>query len=487
MVRKGEVGSPASTRSSVEQPACISAMSENETVAQKIARFICDLEYRQIPDQAIHRCKELLLDQLGCQLIGSTMPWNQPVYRFVKEHKPGGPARIVMYGDRAPLDDAVLVNGTFAQGCELDDYYDQGGGHPGAASVPVILALAQQSRVSGRELITAMVAGYEVGWRVGRALLPELMRRGYHAQSVVGVFIAAAAAAKILRLAPGQAAHALAIAGSHASGTMEYDQSGGEVKRLHNGMACCAGLRSALLAQSGLTGPPTIFEGERGILKVMSGARNVEPLVKGLHAGSEDLALYHSALKRFPVNASQHAPIELLENLIRQYQFEPKQVAKIEVGVNEGILLHSGSIYQPKEVIEAQFSLRFSLALRLTQGNNDLKHYLDPAMWSNAAMLDIGRKIELAADPTSIGDRRFACQMKIILTDGRAISSSLAAPKGGFKNPLTSDEVREKFFSLGANALARPQLDEIVKRVTVIDAPDDIAPLADLMSGRNPA
>lgn len=459
-------------------------MSREETVAQKVARFICDLDYRRVPTRAVQRCKDLLLDQLGCQLIGATMPWNQAVYRFVKENKQDGPARIVLYGDHAPLDDAVLVNGTFAQGCELDDYYDQGGGHPGAASVPVILALAQQKRVSGRELITAVVAGYEVGWRVGRALLPELMRRGYHSQSAIGVFISVAAAGRILRLDARQLTHALAIAGSHAGGTMEFDQSGGEVKRLHNGMVCCAGLRSAMLAQAGLTGPPTIFEGERGILKVMSGACKVAPIVQGLHAGSEDLALYHAAIKRFPVNASQHAPIELLDNLIRQHKVKPSQVSKIEAGVNEGILLHGGTIYRPKEAVEAQFSLRFSLALRLIQGNNDLKHYVDPSTWSNAEILDVGKKIELLADPTAIGERRFACQMKIYLADGRVAEGSLAAPKGGFKNPLSPDELREKFFSLGAYALPRPQLDEIVERVGAIEKQDDIAPLAERLSRR---
>ena len=116
--------------------------------------------------------------------------------------------------------------------------------------------------------------------------------------------VAAATAGKILRLDLEQLTHALAIAGSHAGGTMEYDQSGGEVKRLHNGMACCGGLRSALLAEIGLTGPPTIFEGERGILKVMSGACDIDPIVKDLQTGSENLALYHAAMKRFPVNAS---------------------------------------------------------------------------------------------------------------------------------------------------------------------------------------
>jgi len=449
-------------------------MNAGQTAAQKLAGFICDLDYRHIPVDAVARCRDLLLDQLGCQLIGATMPWNQPVYRFVKDNKSSGPAQIVKYGDHVPIDDAVLVNGTFAQGCELDDYYDQGGGHPGAATVPVILALAQKQRVTGEELITAMVAGYEVGWRIGRALLPELMRRGYHAQSTVGVFIAAAAAGKILRLNPAQMTHALAIAGSHAGGTMEYDQSGGEVKRLHNGMACCGGLRSALLAQIGLTGPPTIFEGERGILRVMSGGCNVEPIVEDLQAGNGNLALYHAAMKRFPVNASQHSPIELLDSLVRKNNIEPARVAKIEVGVNEGILLHGGTIYQPKEVIEAQFSLRFSLALRLLTGDNDLRQYLDPVMWNDSAMLKIGKKIELFGDPTAVGQRRFACQMKIYLTAGGEFSDSLAAPKGGYKNPLTPDELREKFYRLGKSALGEEKLDAIAAGVERVESAADI-------------
>jgi 2-methylcitrate dehydratase PrpD len=455
---------------------------ERQTAAEKLAGFICDLDYPHIPVAAVALCRDLLLDQLGCQLIGAGMQWNQPVYRLVKETKSGGPARIVKYGDRVPLDDAVLVNGTFAQGCELDDYYDQGGGHPGAASVPVIFALAQQQRVSGAELIIAMVAAYEIGWRIGRALLPELMRRGYHAQSVVGVFIAAAAAGKLLKLNPAQMTHALAIAGSHAGGTMEYDQSGGEVKRLHNGMACCGGVRSALLAQMGLTGPPTIFEGERGILKVMSGGCNIEPIVNDLSPGSSAFAVYHAAMKRFPVNASQHSPIELLDRLVRTNNIEPGQIARVEVGVNEGILLHGGTIYRPKQVIEAQFSLRFSLALRLCRGNNDLQHYLDPAMWNDASMLELGKKIALYSDSTAVGPKRFACQMKIHLSDGRVVEGAVAAPKGTYGNPLSADELREKFFRLGAHALPTERLNEIADRVAVIETQDDIAPLAELLS-----
>jgi 2-methylcitrate dehydratase PrpD len=214
----------------------------------------------------------------------------------------------------------------------------------------------------------------------------------------------------------------------------------------------------------------------------MSGGCDVEPIVKDLQPGSGSLALYHAAMKRFPVNASQHSPIELLDNLVRANNIEPRQVVKIEVSLNEGVLLHGGTIYQPKEVIEAQFSLRFSLALRLLQGNNDLRHYLDSALWSDSAMLEVGKKIDLFADPTAVGQRRFACQMKIQLTDKREVSGSLAAPKGGYNNPLTPDELHQKFYRLGRSALNEEKLGAIVAGVERIESADDIGAILSPMT-----
>jgi 2-methylcitrate dehydratase PrpD len=453
-------------------------MRSTQTVAQTLACFLCELKYEQLPSEIILRQKALLLDQLGCQLLGSTLSWNGPVYNFVRDNKSGGPATIVNYGDKAAVDDAVLVNGTFGQGCELDDYYDQGGGHPGAASVPVALALSEKYPVTGKEFLAALAAGYEIGWRVGRALLPELMRRGYHAQGVVGVFIAAATAAKLLRFNPEKMTHALAIAGSHASGTMEYDQSGGEVKRMHNGMACSAGVRSAMVAALGLTGPPTIFEGERGILKVFSGACHTEPLLSSL---GSDLAVLHAAIKRFPVNASQHSPIELLESLIKKYEVNFEDVKSIEVGVNEGIILHGGTIFEPTEVIEAQFSLRFSLALRLLKRSNDFQFYLDSKLWSDPAILAVGKKITFVADPSAHKERRFACRMKIILSDGRVVEDDLSSPKGTTRNPLSKEELTEKFFTMSSAVLPDENLNRIFEKVDNIEAENDMSTLATLL------
>jgi 2-methylcitrate dehydratase PrpD len=187
-------------------------------------------------------------------------------------------------------------------------------------------------------------------------------------------------------------------------------------------------------------------------------------------------------MKRFPVNASQHAPIELLDNLVREHGIDPRQVAKIKVEVNEGILLHGGTIYQPKEVIEAQFSLRFSLALRLLKGNNDLQHYLDAAMWSDPALLEIGKKIELLADPTAIGPRRFACGMSIQLSDGSEARGALAAPKGSYKNPLTAGELQDKFYRLGRTVLDDERLRSIAALVERIEKAQSVAALSSLMT-----
>jgi len=454
-------------------------MIANPTVAERLAAFIGALDCTDLPADVIRYSKALLLDQLGCQLLGSTVEWNQSARRFIAENKTGGPVAIVTFGKKVPLDDAVFVNGTFAQGCELDDYYDQGGGHPGAATVPVGLALSQRERVDGKQFVAAMAAGYEIGWRIGRALLPEMMRRGYHAQGVVGVFIAAAMAGKLLRLDVGKMTHALAIAGSHASGTMEYDQSGGEVKRVHNGIACAGGVRSALLAAAGLTGPPTIFEGERGILKVFSGVCNTAPIVDGL---GSDSAVLHAAIKQFPVNASQHSPIELLDRLMNEHWFGAQEVERIEADVNEAVTLHSGTIYEPTEVIEAQFSLRFSLAIRLLKGGNDLRFYLDSELWRDPEVLALGKKISLHADPTAQKEKRFACRMKIFLAGGDVIEGYLPAPKGSFQNPLSEDQVREKFIRLGSAALPRERLDRIIEKVDSIEAEENVSTLALLLS-----
>ena len=454
-------------------------MSSAETVAQKLGMFVSRLKYEDLPAEVVDRTKDLLLDQLGCQLLGSKVEWNKPVYEFVKENNSGGSASIVNHGDRVPVDDAVFVNGTFGQGCELDDHYDRGGGHPGAASIPVAMALGEWKRVDGKTFISAIAAGYEIGWRVGQGLLPQMQRRGFHSQSVIGVFAAAGAAGRILELNPNQMTNTFAIAGSHAGGTMEFDQSGGEVKRMHAGLACSGGIRSAILAGLGLTGPPTIFEGEKGILRAFGGECNAEPMTERL--GSQ-FAVMHASIKSFPVIAGQHSPIQLLSTLVEENRIRAEQVQRIEVGLNELLLMHVDAIHEPRQVIEAQLSLRFSLAIRLLKRSNDLRLYMDPTLWSAPEILDMGRKIHLYTDPVAKdGEQKFACNMRIALSDGRVIEGYLPYHKGTPRNPLSREEVCKKFLMLGDGVLPKETLDSIINKIEHIDRAEDISSLSHLM------
>jgi 2-methylcitrate dehydratase PrpD len=454
-------------------------MSSDETVAQKLGKFVSQLKYEELSGDVINRTKDLVLDQLGCQLLGSTVEWNQPVYKFIKENKPGGSSSIVNHGDRVPVDDAVFVNATYGQGCELDDHYDRGGGHPGAASIPVAMSLGELKHIDGKTFMSAIAAGYEIGWRAVLGLLPQMHRRGFHSQSTIGVFVAAASAGKVLQLDPGQMTNTLAIAGSHAGGTMEFDQSGGEVKRMHAGLACSGGVRSAMLAVLGLTGPPTIFEGKRGVLRSFGGECNPEPMTKDL--GSL-FGVMHAAIKSFPVIAGQHSPIQLLSKLIDENGIQPGEVKKIEVGANEVFLMHVDTIYEPKQVIEAQVSLRFSLAIRVLKRSNDLRLYMDPRVWRDPEVLEMERKIHFYSDPAAKdGEHKFLCNMKITLLDGRVLEGSVPYHKGTPKNPLSREEVQQKFLSLGDGILPKSTLDNILDKVENLDREEDISKLNHLM------
>ena len=167
---------------------------------------------------------------------------------------------------------------------------------------------------------------------------------------------------------------------------------------------------------------------------------------------------------------------------LQKHKLRAGGIEKIEVGVNEGVLLHGGTIYEPKEVIEAQFSLRFSLALRLLKRRNDLECYLDPKIWREPEILEMGKKIVLYADPTATGERRFACTMKITLSGGNIIEGNISSPKGASRNPLSTQEIRNKFFRLGTKILPDSKSNAIIDKMERLETEKNIAAIMPLMT-----
>ncbi|TMA95716.1 MAG: MmgE/PrpD family protein [Deltaproteobacteria bacterium] len=447
--------------------------TDTPTVAERLAEHIASLDYSNLPPAVIDRTKDALLDQLGCQLVGSTLGHCGVFYDFINGFAGQPEATVVNRDLKTWAHDAAFVNATFGHACEIDDHIDTGGGHPGAYSTAVSLALAEKNRANGQSVIAAIVAGYETAWRLGRTLSPASTSSGWHSQSTIGAFASTAVAAKLLNLNAAQLAHAFAIAGSQASGTGEYGMSGGEVKRMHSGLAARAGIQSAMLAKGGLTGPLTIFEGKYGMLRMLARKDDPTPMIEGF---GEDFGVMHVEFKYHPVNISIQSPINLLTDLVESHDIKPADVERIDVGCRtEHSLTHVGAIYEPKDVLGAQFSMPFSLAIRVAKRSNDLKLYTDPSVWRDPEVLRLAHRVYLHFDPRLAAHKRpgeahgYGCHIKVSLTDGRVFEKEEEYQKGNPKKPLSPAESSDKFRRLASSAFSPNRIEKLISAVRRVE------------------
>lgn len=454
------------------------------TVAQRLSDHLVALDYRALSSDVVAKAKDSVLDQLGCQLIGSTMSWNTAIHEVVRGFAGREEATVVNHGSRTSAHDAAFVNAAFGQGCELDDgLRDSRGrtcGHPGAMTVPVALALGESRHLSGERAIAAIVAGYETAFRLGQAM-PGAFERGWHNQSLIGPFASAAVAARLLDLDGTRTAHALAIAGSHASGTMEYDQTGGEVKRMHAGLAVRAGIQSAMFAKAGLTGPLSIFEGKRGIFHCFGGDDDLGAADAMVDGFGKDFGVLRAGHKTLPVAATIQSPILLFAEIVRDNGVTADDVERIDVGLALNGLMHGAAIQTPRDTIGAQFSLAFSLAIRLLKGSNDLRLYADPALWRDPEVARIAETVHAHADARFSGDKDRGSHVKVTLTDGRCFERMEEYAKGVPGNPLTHDELVDKFRRLAASVLSPDRAEEVLHSVARLDQLDDVGTLVALL------
>jgi 2-methylcitrate dehydratase PrpD len=455
-------------------------MVETE-VTKKLAEHVSKVRFEDIPADAIEKAKDCLLDQVGVELLGSTLEWNKIALHYVAEMGGRAESTIVNHGTQVPALDAAFVNATFGQGCELDDLGFGDGGHLSTATVPVGLALAEKEPVSGRELLSSIVVGSDVMYRLLAAVRHSSGKRGFHSHGIGGPFGAMVVAARLLKLSEKQTLNAFGIAGSHSAGTMEYDQSGGEVKRFHAGIAARSGMQSALLARLGLTGPTTIIEGKRGFCRVFADECDMDVITADL---GESYKIMNVWFKIFPAVATVQGPIDVLATMMDEHGFSAADVEEVRVDIAETSLAHGGTIYEPKDVASAQFSLPFSLALRLLKHDNDLSLYMDSALWSDPQVLALGRKIKSYADPDAKGELNYNTTMEITLTGGRTFKQCQKYPPGTPLNPLSRVELRAKFRRLAGAVLVDHQIARIIETIEGLDHLDRAADLVPLLSPR---
>jgi 2-methylcitrate dehydratase PrpD len=366
--------------------------------------------------------------------------------REVVQHEGGnGVASLWGSGARTSLTNAVLVNSTAGHAFEMDDIHKESIVHPNSLAVPVALALAEADpALSGRDIVTALALGYEVGLRIGNAATTALFLNGFHPQGTTGAFVAAATAGRLLGLDAARMQHALGIAGSTGAGLMAA-QEGAMVKRLHAGRAAQSGMLAALLAKRGFTGISDVVEASYGgFLSSFARTPNVARLMEGLGA---DWEAGKVGFKMYPNVTSIHAALDALRAVLVEEDILAPRIAEIRVGCGHMTFVHTAWDYRPVGTTAAQMNMSYGLSVMAQRRNVSAGDYSDGAI-ADPDILAFMPRIRIAVDPEIEGKGpafRHAARIAVRTTDGKTFSRDVWHRRGSPENPVSRREVEEKF------------------------------------------
>jgi 2-methylcitrate dehydratase PrpD len=416
-----------------------------ETV--KLAEYAAALRYEDLSPSAVAAAKDCIIDTIAACICGAALPWSRIVIDYAERTGPGGTSRILGRGSAVQAPAAALANGALAHAFELDALTRPGAGaHPGATVLPPALAVAQQQdSISGKALIAAFVAGNEVMIRIGRATGHTNEARGFHAPGTTGPFGAAVACGHLLGLDGATMANAIGIAGSLAGGLLEFARGdGGMVKRLHLGRASEAGVLAASLAAAGFEGPKTVLEGQFGFLRVFCTEFDESQLTRGLR---DDFVTLSTVLKRYPVHATAHAAVRAVCDLQAEHGFAGEAVEAVTVTGNRR-MIERHAILEPADLMLAQYSIPFCVALALFREARDPESYDESAL-ADPRLRALCRRVRLVPEAAD-GHGAMGSTVTVTLADGRHFERHEAS------GLLEAGELEDKFTRLTRGALGEP-------------------------------
>ncbi|HTV27248.1 MAG TPA: MmgE/PrpD family protein [Xanthobacteraceae bacterium] len=452
---------------------------------RRIAEFVSGLTYEEIPAEVRERIKLLILDSLGCAIYGANLEWCRILRGTLEKLDATRTASIWGTNARLSSDHAALLNGTQVQGFELDDVHRKAVLHVGAVTLPALIAVAEShAQLSGRDFLTAAVSGYEIGPRVGLCMGPEHIGQGWHSGATVGIFSAAAGAARALSLDADKTVHALGIAGTQSSGLMAA-QYGAMVKRMHAGRAAQSGLYGALLAKDGFTGIADVFEAPYGgFCTTFSRSQdrfNLNELSAGLGQRFETMGI---ALKFYSCVGSNHTTLDALRDIRKRRPFALDEIDSIIVHGSQVTVDHVGWPYKPEGLTAAQLNLPFCIATLLIEGDVFVDEFM-PECVDDAVRIELSRKVVVVHDPaiTALGaGARHKVRVEVHFRDGAVERETREAPRGSERSFASADEIAAKFRKLTKATISSKQQDALIEAVLVLDKLPDSRTLIERLS-----
>ncbi|MCL4459248.1 MAG: MmgE/PrpD family protein [Chloroflexi bacterium] len=447
------------------------------TLSQQLAAALCGLSPDNIPAAVLHAAKRVLLDALGAGLAGCSTPEVEALVRAAQSWQGNGAVTVWGRPERLAAPHAALVNGTAVHAREIDDF--GGCGHSGAVVIPAVLAAAELSHPTGLDLLVAIVAGYEAAARVvdlvgGYAAHNAV---GWHSTGTCGVFGAAAGASRILGLSLEQTAHALGLAGSYTGGIWSFIADGAMSKRLHAGKAAEAGIVAAYLAREGLTGPSHIFENDWGSFTSLYGGERAMPDALLCDLGKEFLIL-RSGFKPYACCRACHSSLDAVLQLRQLHNLSVSQIRHVVIHSSEQTARQVGK-QDVKNVLDAQMSLPYSVAMALSVGRADLEHFQAPYL-DDSTIRDLASRVAVVAESARPLDSQPT--VEVYLIDGRVFSATVEHAKGELSNPMSDEELETKFLSLAGMRVHRERTERLQDLVWNLDRHASSAGLISLLA-----
>lgn len=474
---------PDTTHLEIGQP------TDPNGVTGSLATWIASLRYEDIPDEVRERSRHLVLDGLVCALVGARLPWSERAVEAVLALEGRGDVPVLGWGRTTSAPAACLLNGTFIQGFELDDYHVKAPLHSNSLVLPsAVSTIAKLGRpVSGRELLTALIAGYEVGPRVGLALHgAEMLSRGWHSGAVFGTHASAATSAWLRRLDAAQVEDALGLAGTQSAGLMaaQYEAMS---KRMHHGFSSRNGWYAAGLAEAGYTGIKRVYERSYGgFLATFGEGHDPRAELITAHLGDE-WTLLDTAVKAYASMAATHAPIDCaLEARSRGIAVD--DIASIDVEVSHAAYHHGWwEPERPLETIGAQMNIGYTVAVALLDGQVLAEQFTRDRI-DSGDVWELRQRISVHhCEGFDQPQDRFRTRMYLMLRDSSSVTIDVDGPLGGATRPLSNSDIVTKARRLAASIGIADRWQRIESLVLDVESMTDVSVLVDELAADVPA
>jgi len=441
------------------------------TITQQLAEYVFRTSYEDIPREVLRYSKLCILDWLGVTLGGSKEEVGSILLDFVREMGGERQSTILGKGIRTNVLFAALVNGSMSHTLDFDDTHFGSSLHPSVCLAPAVVAVGEYKKISGKDLLAAFTLGFEVATRIGAAAGMSLFYHGWHATATVGRFGAVAGTAKILKLYPDEIVNAFGIAGTQVAGLRQV--FGTMCKPFHAGKSAMDGLLSAFLARKGFDSSDCIIEGRYGFLNVYAPEAQGEKILADL---GKKYQIVNVAFKPYASALATHPTIEAIKSIKKDENLNADDVLEIELELGRIPTEVVTTIKEPQRVLEGKFSIYHCAALAFIEGSVGQDMFTEEKL-NDPAIAEFRSRVKTTFNPNL---KFMETRVKVLSRDGRCIERFITTPKGFPENPMTIEEMNEKFTSLARPVVSDEKIKGIYEKAKKLEEIADITEIIDL-------